>query len=81
MNVLPSCSAFLLLLFIVINEHYCKLNEAYFIPWISLQPSLDIAGNAFANPALSAICKAVSLCEAQVCIENFILRLLFLTDL
>lgn len=79
MNVLPSCSAFLLLL--VINEHYCKLNEAYFIPWISLQPSLGIAGNAFANPALSAICEAVSLCEAQGCIENCLLHLLFLTDL
>lgn len=58
-NVLTSWSPFLMLLFLVISEFYCKLNEVCFVAWIYLQPSLEVPGNAFAKPELAVICKAV----------------------
>lgn len=58
-NVLTSWSSFLMLLFLVISEFYCKLSEACFVAWITLQLSLEVPGNAFAKPALAVICKAV----------------------
>lgn len=75
-NALTSWSAFLMLLFIVISELYCKVNEVGFIHWFSLQPFLEVAGNAFGKPALAAICEAVWLCvRHRLCRENLLLLL------
>lgn len=58
-NVLTSWSPFLMLLFLVISDFYCKLNEVCFVAWISLQPFLEVPGNTFAKPVLAVTCKAV----------------------
>lgn len=59
-----------MLLFLVIGEFYCKLNEICFVAWISLLPSLEVPGNAFAKPALAVICKAVWLWMGHRAVTN-----------